>query len=172
MTHKRFYSATASTRFSFHAFEALEASVKSIGMTRSEILRCALELWIAKGSFKSVSFKPEGTRLNLVKAHLLPQDAAILKAVAMEHGVTIGCVLERAFTDWFESRGGKLIHAISTTSKRKPRPTPKPVAEIVWDDEEDAAQILLTQLRHFQKTGNSLRVAHLRRKLEELGVAA
>ncbi len=165
---KQYYS-----HFSVDACGLLSQVSASLETSPSSILRRAVEYWLVnphRTAAPSARGK-RGQELKRVGTFLPDSVKNLLKAAAIEQDTSVSRLLETAFLQWFDEIGGTLIYRLSQPpAKPAPgkKPQPKPVPAI---NEEDV-RILRLQLEHFQRTGNQLRVAQLRRELLSMGVAA
>lgn len=161
------------SHFSRDSHSLLKQVSHTLDLSYNAILCRAVEHWLVyPRSPIPRSPRHENHRGIRVQANLSEPIGRLLEVHAIEKQTPVARLIEAAFLQWFNEIGGDLIYRLSIKkpSPVQPKPAPKPDPVPAADDE--AIEILQQQLQHFQRTGNTLRVAQLRRELLQMGVAA
>ncbi len=161
------------SHFSADAYGLLLQVSASLEIPPGSVLRRAIEYCLATQNVQALPplRGKHGDSLKRVSVVLTPPIKKILQYTAIEQDTNVSRVIEAIFLQWFDEIGGALVYRLSQpptapVPSKKPQPKPVPAAD------RESIAILQQQLRHFQSTGNQLRVAQLRRELLAMGVAA
>ncbi len=164
--------------------DRMEAIGEPLRLSRAAIVARAVEHWLLKPEEQRRAIPPSVSRRKGIMQHayLAPAIAVLLFREADSKSVGIGRLIEAAILQWLDEVGEPLAALLPDASKLKtrrgqhpkpklvPAPPPPPVIDgdpddYTDEDGDDPAEILRQQIAYYERVGNRLRVAQLRREL-------